>query len=771
MSLSEQLDFVDAAGLRVAVATIYVTDQWATTLVRLDSSEAKAYAEEALQLVEGARYEYELQEQGLRLADGVGSERQVVRQSLISGRKHCGQIHTGLYTGTLTLFVKDEAGAVVGTAAVEVRSRKLSYRNDYRTMMEDIASQCVDLLMDISIPSTQSYAPDPGRTPQTIAQRYSFIKGLLGTNEFSLALHRVASNPHQQWRATPRQIDTHRPFRTNAAVARQLVKGARRHSVPNDVLPPGLIASIPTRIAVSGYEVTDDSLENRFVKFTLETFQSFLAEMLVRLAGFGEANGRLYVEIKTLRDSLVERLSLPLFRKVSALATIPFSSPSLQRKEGYREVLQAWIRFNLAARLDWSGGDDVYGVGQKNVALLYEYWAFFQLLRIVSTVTGVAGLGASNLIESTADGIGLKLKSGRHTCLEGRTSFKGRDLSVRLSYNRSFGKSNDYARSGSWSTPLRPDYTLSLWPSEFLESEAEEQEIISHIHFDAKYKLEDVSGAIEEEVDVWGNANEGAFVDSSVSLSVKREDLLKMHAYRDAIKRSQGAYVLYPGNQDRNWSPYSEILPGVGAFSLRPGANTGILSSFVQDVMDNVCDRASRRERHGFHAWRVNEERVTSGLITRVPEKEINSGNRLPPLSETLVLVGWYKGPDHLEWILRNAKYNFRMDAENGSLRLSPEVCSARYLLLHTHGGRCHKELFLLGGSGPRVFSGQKMIEMQYPSQNPRRNYLVFDITPTVGFNAAAWNYNDVPELVGGLGSAAPQVIRLDTLLMAVRAR
>src|SRR5829696_8253469 len=29
----------------------------------------------------------------------------------------------------------------------------------------------------------------------------------------------------------------------------------------------------------------------------------------------------------------------------------------------------------------------------------------------------------------------------------------------------------------------------------------------------------------------------------------KREDLLKMHAYRDAIRRSAGAYVLYPGDQ------------------------------------------------------------------------------------------------------------------------------------------------------------------------------------------------------------------------------
>ena len=35
----------------------------------------------------------------------------------------------------------------------------------------------------------------------------------------------------------------------------------------------------------------------------------------------------------------------------------------------------------------------------------------------------------------------------------------------------------------------------------------------------------------------------------------KRADLLKMHAYRDAIRRSAGAYVLYPGSEKEH-SPF-----------------------------------------------------------------------------------------------------------------------------------------------------------------------------------------------------------------------
>ena len=47
-----------------------------------------------------------------------------------------------------------------------------------------------------------------------------------------------------------------------------------------------------------------------------------------------------------------------------------------------------------------------------------------------------------------------------------------------------------------------------------------------------------------------------------------------MHTYNDAIRRTIGSYVLYPGNinhadkGNKVFSLYDEILPGVGAFSI-----------------------------------------------------------------------------------------------------------------------------------------------------------------------------------------------------------
>lgn len=65
---------------------------------------------------------------------------------------------------------------------------------------------------------------------------------------------------------------------------------------------------------------------------------------------------------------------------------------------------------------------------------------------------------------------------------------------------------------------MRPDYTLSLWPGNISEAEAEEQELITHIHFDAKYRLNKV--ILEDEKDISEELNEEKISRSLESISV-----------------------------------------------------------------------------------------------------------------------------------------------------------------------------------------------------------------------------------------------------------
>jgi hypothetical protein len=79
---------------------------------------------------------------------------------------------------------------------------------------------------------------------------------------------------------------------------------------------------------------------------------------------------------------------------------------------------------------------------------------------------------------------------------------------------------------------MRPDYTLSIWPDGITPVKAEQEELIVHIHFDAKYKIENI---IESLGDV-SNLDEEKSEQSKGTY--KRADLLKMHSYKDAIRRT-----------------------------------------------------------------------------------------------------------------------------------------------------------------------------------------------------------------------------------------
>ena len=77
-----------------------------------------------------------------------------------------------------------------------------------------------------------------------------------------------------------------------------------------------------------------------------------------------------------------------MWEEVGRMVRIPFSSTVLQRRRGYRRVLQHFSRIRLAPMipLDKDGMRDLLEL--KNIALLYELWTFFRLVHEISAVLG-----------------------------------------------------------------------------------------------------------------------------------------------------------------------------------------------------------------------------------------------------------------------------------------------------------------------------------------------------------------------------------------------
>ena len=172
-------------------------------------------------------------------------------------------------------------------------------------------------------------------------------------------------------------------------------------------------ATLPRSVSASKSVETRDTPENRFIKYALVDFVNVLIDMERRLQGStSQSDRRVLREVLHLRESIAGYLNSSLFREVGSASFLPLGSPVLQRCNGYREVLDAWVRFNLAAKLSWAGGEDVFGGGKKDVAVLYEYWIFYILLDIVSQELEMETPTAASLFGYSAGGFDVRLKAG-----------------------------------------------------------------------------------------------------------------------------------------------------------------------------------------------------------------------------------------------------------------------------------------------------------------------------------------------------------------------
>ena len=113
---------------------------------------------------------------------------------------------------------------------------------------------------------------------------------------------------------------------------------------------------------------------------------------------------------------------------------------------------------------------------------------------------------------------------------------------------------------------------------------------------------------------------ESEFIDekaAEVTNTYKRGDLLKMHTYNDAIRRTIGSYILYPGEAATSesggkvFSLYDEILPGVGAFAIKPSISAqgeNELRNFITSLIAEKSKGNSRLNRLKYYADMVLQE-------------------------------------------------------------------------------------------------------------------------------------------------------------------
>lgn len=267
-----------------------------------------------------------------------------------------------------------------------------------------------------------------------------------------------------------------------------------------------------------------DTPENRFIKHVLNDIQQRITQLQdVLIVSANYLNPALNEDLAHLYKQAQGSLEDPFWNEVGLMRFVPLSSPVLQRKEGYRQLFSLYSLLQLLTRYDLPCFDFAHLLEIKDTAALFEYWCFFLIQDILDNQYGKP----KHYQLVTDDPRNQKLVEG---------------ISLEYKNGLSFGFN---CWGESYSRPLRPDFSLHYQSRILL--------------LDAKYK--------GEREGFYGETGNG------VIESWKEEDIIKMHAYRDAIANVVGAFVLYPGRETVLYPTFhaKRRYEGVGAIALRPG--------------------------------------------------------------------------------------------------------------------------------------------------------------------------------------------------------
>ena len=157
---------------------------------------AVEHNEARFQLVEGCFYDFQISDPEFVLGD--------VGENIIQQHKrtsNLGTIAPNIFVGTLSIpLLEKETLQERCKVELEVQSIKSGYRDDYRDMLEFITEKCTDLLLQANSPVSQHFEIDYTKDSQTLYQKFAFIKSVIGTDEFSEAIHRIVTAPVTKWK-------------------------------------------------------------------------------------------------------------------------------------------------------------------------------------------------------------------------------------------------------------------------------------------------------------------------------------------------------------------------------------------------------------------------------------------------------------------------------------------------------------------------------------------------------------------------------------------
>jgi hypothetical protein len=617
------------------------------------------------------------------------------------------------------LVFADGNGQSIQFPSFEIRPKKLNYENEYKKMLSDVADKSAEALLHGGFIASDLFELEANEGKLDLTA-LSFLANKLESPEFKNALATIKARPDHRWVEEQLLVPPGKGSVGGKTLARAISQGGRKVKVPPHLkFPvPYLPERIPKRNSINDF----DSIANRFMKHILLTWQLFATEKIRELQAEARKDGSLSPRVGRAIEKLnvIDQVcSLALrdepLRSAGRLTSFPQANTVLASRPGYRDVFRMFLRYRLEAKLANPDNVDPFSISKKNVSELYEMWCYLEVLKCLEQIVGRGDY--SKLFKVNNSKFALNLIEGEESRVDWQYSLHGRNVQISLWYNRTFSPIlRDGARS--WSKDYKPDISMHVRPVGEVINDEDRSSLDVWVHFDAKYKLE----VVEENID--RNIEDGA--------RVTKDDVSKMHAYRDAIRNSAGSYVLFPGTYQDKFEEFDEILPGVGAFPLRPeGAESGddqrALTKFISSVIDHCCNQASKRERSQF--WKNQHWSVQPD--SDLDNQMINAAPFLAqPPADTRVLVAYVR-QENVQFVRKSLMYNLRADGGRaGSISPSDQELTAHYVLLWTgaEGGQPETLGLYTRKSNWYVSNSEEMAKSGYVTASHNSTYFVCNL-------------------------------------------
>jgi len=564
----------------------------------------------------------------------------------------------------------------LGIAWIAIDDKKFKFEiipekfksEEYKELTKEITDFCEQLLLDWNSPTAHNFIPDEKEKNKIVLEQFLFLRDRLSQEKFEFYKEVILNNPH-------RKLEKEGEYKhIMYGSDRKFFQNPIRYGkgwIKTEKAPKSLKGRLPQFTYTERKFDSFDTPPNRFLKFAMEYFSS-ICDIILEATKDKITSAQ--IEAESIQHRLQEFLSSYLFDNVSNLHSLPLNNQSLLRKEGYRQILEIFLNVESASHLHWEGRDDAFSGENRSVDKLYEYWLFIKLYKLLGSLEIqneklIYKEKESTFIKKTESGLSINLKSGKDSMIS--FTHESLELNLDLYYNKKFNPyqvtnaNNPLPIQDSYSRIFRPDFTIVIYPKKLSEKEAIQEGSVAYLHFDAKYRIDQIDKLFGAEELYNKNTSES---DTNEIEEEKREqkatnvykvgDLYKMHTYNEAIRKTVGSYILYPGDENKKFQKFHEILPGVGAFVMKPNLSdskpdSGELEIFLKQIIEHQASRYTELYRLRYWEHKIINEHNYS-------EVQIHSYNRLSnsPPKDTYILFGYIRD-EEIENIKITKKFYF----------------------------------------------------------------------------------------------------------------